>query len=236
MSSAKKQSASDALRQRILTLDLAPGSALDETLLCEQYGLSRTPLREILQRLAAHGYLEITANRGATVSSMNLSVMRNFFQTAPMIYASISRLAAENATNAQVTTLKNTQRKFRTAVKGGRTVDMAMSNHRFHEIIGEMAASPYLSPSLQRLQIDHTRMSQTFYKTRSNRDRERIDSACDQHEQLIEAIATHQPALAVDITRQHWELSRHQFERYVQPDPLPIDPLDPTTQDNLHAL
>ncbi len=239
MQATKKQTLYDTLRQRVLTLELAPGSALDETILCEEFGVSRTPLREILQRLAAHGYLEITANRGATVSSMNLSVMRSFFQTAPMIYASISRLAAENATAVQTTQLKAEQRQFRIAVKRNEVIDMAMSNHRFHEIIGEMAASPYLLPSLQRLQIDHTRMSQTFYKSRNRTDHERIDSACEQHEQLIEAIEKHQPATAVDITRQHWELSRHQFERYVQPDPLPIDPLSPTqapTQVDNHAL
>ncbi len=243
MQISKKQILYDTLRQRVLTLELAPGSALDETILSDEFGVSRTPLREMLQRLAGHGYLEITTNRGATVSSMNLVVMRNFFQTAPMIYASISRLAAENATAEQLVRLKAAQRQFRVAIKGRKIIDMAMSNHRFHEIIGEMAASPYLSPSLQRLQIDHTRMSQTFYKTRTRNDRERIDSACEQHEQLIEAIEQHQPATAVDITRQHWELSRHQFERYVQPDPLPIDPLSndqattqaPTQVDN-HAL
>lgn len=226
-----------SLRTRILTLVYQPGSALDESSLCEEFGVSRTPLREILQRLSAEGYLEIASHRGASVSSMNLSVMRNFFQTAPMIYASISRLAAENATAPQITALKGSQRRFRAAVKGSRVTDMAMSNHRFHEIIGEMAASPYLSPSLQRLQIDHTRMSQTFYQTRSRRDRERIESACQQHDQMIDAIETRQAPLAVDLVRQHWALSRNQFERYVQPDPLPLDPLGSLTQErDSHAL
>ncbi len=212
------------LKERVLTLDLAPGSALDEVALSQQYGVSRTPLREVFQRLAGEGYLTLEKNRGAAVSSMDLDVMRNFFQTAPMIYAAIARLAAENATPRQVEELKAAQKRFREAVAEDRPADMVMLNHRFHEVMGEMAGSPYLTPSLNRLLIDHTRMSQTFYRPKSGRERARVESACDQHDGMIEAIETSTPARAVELTLEHWELSRNQIELYVRPDPLPVDP------------
>ena len=73
------------LKQRILSTDLEPGADLDEVNLSERYGISRTPLREVLQRLAGEGFVRLQANRGAKVASMDVAIMRVFFQTAPMI-------------------------------------------------------------------------------------------------------------------------------------------------------
>lgn len=220
----KKQALYEALRVRILTLDLLPGASMDEALLAEAYGVSRTPLREVFHRLSGEGFMTLESNRGAAVSSMNLFVMRNFFQTAPMIYASVARLACEHATTKQLTELKAVQRRFRAAVKKSNVTDMSINNHRFHEVIGQMAASPYLTPSLQRLLIDHTRMSKTFYLTRSPQEQQRVELACTQHDEMIEAISQQQAARCVELTLEHWELSRNRIELYVQPDPLPEDP------------
>ena len=91
-----------------------------------------------------------------------------------------------------------------------------------------MSGNRYLLPSLHRLLIDHARMSQTFYRPRFKGEEGRVSAACSQHDDLIEAIAAHEPVRAVEITLAHWELSRHRIELYVRPDPLPIDPTGPT--------
>jgi len=223
MSKNKKDQVYTELKERILTLELSPGTALDEVELCTEYGLSRTPLRDVFQRLAGEGYLSLASNRGASVSSMDLSMMRNFFQSAPMIYAAISRLATELATPAQVVTLKKIQSQFHLALTQDKPADMAVYNHSFHEQLGVMAASPYLAPSLSRLLIDHTRMSQRFYRIEHETARERIKVASDQHDAMIEAIERNAPSATVELTLQHWELSRREIDKYVMPDPLPID-------------
>jgi DNA-binding GntR family transcriptional regulator len=223
VSVSRKEQVYADLRQRVLTLDLAPGLALDEVALSEHYGLSRTPLRELFHRLAGAGYLSTESNRGASVSSMDLDTMRSFFQSAPMIYAAIARLAAEHASAAQITELKKIQTRFRKAVDRDRAADMAMHNHRFHEFIGEMAASPYLAPSLDRLLIDHTRMSHRFYRIKKAASKKRVLEAALQHDAMIDAFAQQQPAQAVELTLAHWELSRTEMDKYVMPDPLPTD-------------
>ncbi len=220
----KKTELFDTLRWQILQLDIEPGSALDEVSLCEAHNVSRTPLREVLHRLAGEGFVRIEPNRGASVSSMDITTMRNFFQTAPMIYASIARLAAENANPAKISTLRDIQRDFRLAVEAGHPRDMAISNHKLHETIGDMADSPYLSPSLQRLLIDHTRMSQTFYAARNKDERTRIMTACEQHDDMIDAFEARDPSRAVTLTLDHWALSRDRMDLYVRPDPLPVNP------------
>lgn len=219
----RKDQAAEALRLRILTLDHPPGAALDEVALSDEFGLSRTPLREVFQRLAGEGYITLEKNRGASVSSMDLDTMRNFFQCAPLVYASIARLATEQASPAQLESLKSIQRLFAKAVTKKSVVDLALQNHRFHEQIGVMASSKYLAPSLGRLLIDHSRMSHRFYDARGDQSRQRIQEACDQHDAMIESIENRRSAQTVELTLQHWELSRSEMDKYVMPDPLPLE-------------
>lgn len=221
-----KEHIATELQKQVLTLELAPGAALDEALLSEQFGLSRTPLREVFQKLAGEGYINLETNRGASVSSMDFDTMRAFFQCAPMVYAAIARLATEQATPSQIEKLKKIQQRFTQSVKRNAISDMAMHNHRFHEQLGVMSASPYLQPSLGRLLIDHTRMSHRFYRTEKQTSHKRVSEACDQHDQMIESITNRTAAITVDLTLQHWELSRYEIDKYVQPDPLPIDAFD----------
>ncbi|MEO1139725.1 MAG: GntR family transcriptional regulator [Pseudomonadota bacterium] len=234
MATDRKTECWDDLRMRILTLDVAPGSDLDEARLCARYGISRTPMREIFQRLGGEGYVELTQNRGAKVASMDLPVMRMFFQTAPVIYANVARLAAENRSDGDTTRLQHIQDQFRAAAEGGDAGQAALLNHQFHLAIGEMAQNPYLMPSLKRMLIDHTRLSQTFYRPASEDEAARVALAVDQHDAMIEAFVERNADRAVDLTIDHWNLSRDRLEQFVTPDPLPLDIV--TERGGAHAV
>ncbi len=222
----KKRLCYDSLKERILTVEMPPDSLLDEGRLSKEYHLSRTPLREVLHRLDSEGYVTITANRGTHVSSMDLKTMRNFFQTAPLVYAAIARLASENATLLQIESLKKIQSHFRIATQKHVTRDMVIHNYAFHKKLGDMAASRYLEPSINRLLIDHVRMSQKFYTVCRKDNNDRVDIACEHHEAMIEAIEKRQAEVMVDLTLQHWDLSRNQIEEYVYPAAMPIDDIE----------
>ena len=211
------------LKKQILTLELEPGSPLDETTLSERYSISRTPLRDVFRQLAGEGYLTIVNNRGASVSSMSHKVLRDFFLTAPLLYASIGRLAAENAKPAQIKEIKRVQIQFINAVKTGEVEERVYWNDRFHALMGEMADNQYLKPSYDRLLIDHARISQTFYRPRDTEMQDRMNQAVEHHNQMIVAIAQGDSKRMVDLIIDHWELSRDFLDTFVRPDPLPID-------------
>jgi len=122
-----------------------------------------------------------------------------------------------------VATLKDIQRAFAVSAKAGVAGETALLNHQFHEQIGQMAHNPYLMVSLNRMLIDHTRLSQTFFDPQSDQDQVRVAQAVDQHDAMISAIEAGEPALAIDLTLKHWDLSRDEMEKYVRPDPLPLD-------------
>lgn len=223
MSKQKKDDLYRALKRKILTMELQPGEALDEITLGKQTKLSRTPVREILRRMAGEGFVEIAQNRGAYVSSMNYKMLRDFFRTAPAIYASISALAAENRTASQLDALKASQRLFCAAIEASDPDSMAYHNNDFHLIIGEMADNQYLWPSLQRLSIDHARIAHTFYRANSLDMNDHLHQSRDHHEQFIEAIEQRDSERAKQLAHDHWDLSRDHIQMFIRPDPLEID-------------
>ena len=218
-----KQAIYNDLKRQILTLQLEPGTALDEARLSEQYKISRTPLREILRGLAAEGCVEIVSNRGAYVSSMEYKVLRDFFITAPMIYAAIGKLAAQHAKPEQIRQMREIQEKFRVAIAIKASADMVYWNQCFHALMGEMANNPYLKPSYDRVLIDHARISQTFYQPRDPEMEKRMYSALQHHDEMIAAIEAGDSERIVDLIVEHWELSRDLIEHFVKPDPLAFE-------------
>jgi DNA-binding GntR family transcriptional regulator len=190
---------------------------LDETSLSEKYGISRTPVRELLRHLAGEGYVDIRANRGARVIPMNHETLRDFFLVAPVIYEAVGRLAVQHFTPAQMTELKECQERFRSAVLRRDPEMMVVENNRFHGIIGEMAGSGYLKPSLSRLLIDHARIGHIFYRPTDTSGEANLAKSCEHHDELIHAIAARDEAAVVRLTFEHWELSRRNMEMFIVP-------------------
>lgn len=213
----KKTRCLEDLRRRILTQDMPPGTYLDETQLAEVYDISRPPLREVLNQLAGEDYVVLHKNRGTQVAPMTHKTLRNFFVAAPMIYAAVSRLAADHATPGQIMRLKDTQTLFRAAIRDGDAAERALMNQRFHAVIGEMADNEYLTPSLRRLLIDHTRIGMTFYNPRNRSLADQRQLAADQHDDFIALIETGDADGAADLAVAHWELSRAEIESFVTP-------------------
>ncbi|AGB82325.1 transcriptional regulator [Serratia sp. FGI94] len=211
------------LKRLILTMELDPDEVLDESGLGNQYGLSRTPVREVFQRLAGEGYLEIIEKRGVRVIPMNHATLRNFFLVAPMIYAATGRLAVQNYRPAQLKALKDTQKRFRKAVQSQDPLALVLENNRFHEIMGEMAANPYLQPSLGRLLIDHSRIGHTFFRPQDEDMAQRLRLSADHHDAFIRALEARNEDAVVDLVFEHWELSRENMEMFIAPRGLHVD-------------
>lgn len=230
-----KTALAEALKRQILTLELEPDHDLDEVELSEQYGISRTPVRDVLRRLAGEGYVEIRENRGARVISMNHATLRDFFLVAPLIYEAVGRLAVQNVRSGQLDQLEECQRRFRAAVTNDEAEAMVFENNTFHAIIGAMAHSVFLQPSLNKLLIDHARIGHTFFRPRNAKMRANLALACKHHDQIIAAIAKRDAAAVVRIVHEHWELSRSDMEMFIAPASLESEAIqrlnkDPTSR------
>ena len=92
----------DSLRELIMHGDLAPGTKLNERVLCEQLRISRTPLREALKYLASEGLVELLPNRGAIVAALEPARLQQIFSVLEALEALAGELAWRNATDELV--------------------------------------------------------------------------------------------------------------------------------------
>ena len=93
------------LRELILAAELAPGSRLGEVELAERLGVSRTPVREALTRLAAEGLVEIVANRGARVATWTVAELEGVFDLRASLEPQLTGFAVPRAAEADVADL-----------------------------------------------------------------------------------------------------------------------------------
>ncbi|GJD65671.1 GntR family transcriptional regulator [Methylobacterium frigidaeris] len=84
------------IAEAIVTGTLAPGSRLDEQALADQYGVSRTPVREALRQLGTSGLVEVRPRRGAVVAQVTAAQLADLFVAMAEIEATCARLAAQS--------------------------------------------------------------------------------------------------------------------------------------------
>lgn len=215
-----------ALRTGILSRQLAPGSELDEVQLAQAHGLSRTPLREILQTLSGEGYITQERHRGARVAPMDIDRLRALLRSGPVILGSVARLATATATTADIDTLTALQAQLSQATEGDDPATATLADHAFHTHLGQVAADPYITAALGRVLLDHSRLNASFFapdiKAGSKKDRKLIRKALQTHDALITALEAHAPEAAAEAALARWAVTREQITRFLSPEPLPL--------------
>ncbi len=133
----------EQLRQRIFRRELEPGSWIDELKIAEEFGISRTPLREALKVLAAEGLVTMKVRRGAYVTEMSEKDLRDVYHLLSLLESDAAGVVAERATDAQLKTLQDLHAELEAAV-ADREQFFAI-NERFHMHLLEMADNRWRS-------------------------------------------------------------------------------------------
>lgn len=137
----------DTLREDILRGALPAGSRLGEVELAERLGVSRTPVREALSRLAAEGLVELVPNRGARVASWTVDELEGVFALRSLLEPQLTALAVPHATAADLDALDDLAARM--VELGDRDPDALVPlNRAFHGRLVELAAAPALATAL----------------------------------------------------------------------------------------
>ena len=107
----------ELLRQRIFSRELAPGNWIDELKLAEEYGISRTPLREALKVLATEGLVTMKVRRGAYVTEINEKDLTDVYHLLSLLEADAASVVAMHATDTQLKELQTLHDSLEKAVK-----------------------------------------------------------------------------------------------------------------------
>ena len=132
-----------AVRERILAGDLAPGARLRQEELATELGVSRTPLREALRRLASEGLVDFHANRGATVSGDDEAALWHAWSARVAIEPGAARLAAQVCDPEAIAGLRALVAVQRARVHDG--AEAYEANRDFHLELVAASGNPHLS-------------------------------------------------------------------------------------------
>lgn len=219
----------ETLRDEILSLRLAPGQLLDETSLADRFGMSRSPIREALIRLAGEDMVVMLPNRSTIVAPIDITTFPKYVEALDIAQRMNTRLAAEFRTDADLAAIAARQKDFEAAVARGNHLDMSDANKRFHMAIAAAGRNPYLAAFYERLLDQGRRMLHLHFDYL-----ERTHDGyllTDEHDLMLEAIRARDVARADVLAHAHTRQFRDSFIDYMKENhageltlPVPDDP------------
>ncbi|MFY3385908.1 GntR family transcriptional regulator [Paracidovorax sp. MALMAid1276] len=187
----------EQLRQRIFRRELEPGSWIDELKIAEEFGISRTPLREALKVLAAEGLVTMKVRRGAYVTEMSEKDLRDVYHLLSLLESDAAGVVAERATDAQLQSLKDLHAELEAAT-GNRERFFAI-NERFHMLLLELADNRWRSQMVADL-----RKVMKLNRHNSLLKQGRIEDSLREHRTILAAMVARDAAATVQAMQAHF--------------------------------
>lgn len=202
------------LRKDILTLALKPGSPLDETSLAERFGLSRSPVREALSRLAGEGLVTILSNRSTLVAAFDIENFPRYIDALDLMQRAVTRLAAQLRNEQDIERLRASNQRYVEAVNSGSYHVMSETNKDFHIEVAKAGKNTYLASYYERLLNEGQRLLHLHFDYLI----EHADKSAlgQEHDEIIAAIVNQDPELADKVAHEHTMLFRQRFLQYLQ--------------------
>lgn len=191
--------AANQLRSKILSGELPPGMRLQEVKLCEQLGVSRTPVREAFRTLAAEGLVDLLPNRSVIVSELNAPDIGHLFQVFGTIEGLAAELACKNISDAELAEIGGLLSRMVDRHAEGERAAYLELNQRIHRRTVEIARNPVLlsvwftlTPRVERA------------RALANLDPDRWTAALFEHSKMFAALAARDGETLARLTREHF--------------------------------
>jgi DNA-binding GntR family transcriptional regulator len=191
----------ELLRQRIFSRELEPGSWIDELRLAEEYGISRTPLREALKVLAAEGLVTMKVRRGAYVTEVSEKDLADVYHLLSLLESDAAGVVAGHASEADLAELERLHAELEAAAKPGH-VDREhffALNERFHMRLLAIANNRWRDQMVADL-----RKVMKLNRHNSLLKAGRIDESLNEHRAIMAAITARDPDAAMARTQEHF--------------------------------
>ena len=199
-----RQSVYDALIDLIVGGELPPGQHMVETDLARQLGVSRQPIREALHRMEAEGWVDLRPSQGAFVHVPTDQEVDELLDVRALLEAETARLAAQEASAAQVARLREICAEGQAAADAGELGRAVAANDSFHAEIAVVAGNSVLAELADIV----GRRVQWYYRLVAP---ERGHGSWAEHAELIDAIEAADPERAQLLARRHTERTRDAY-------------------------
>jgi len=186
------------IRERILAGELPRGARVHQEDIAADLGVSRTPVREALRRLAAEGLIEMRTNRGARVTDLGPDDMLHPYEARLVVEPGAARLAAQSehpegrarmrrAVDAQRRAIPDVPRTF-------------AANREFHIALAQASGNAFLLQFIENLWV--ARIGEAIYEHQAETP-ERMSLDADEHEAILDAVEAGDARKAESLTRRH---------------------------------
>jgi len=186
------------LRDEILSGRLAPGERLNIGQIAERLGVSRTPVRESMNRLASVGLIEIIPHRGSFVKKLSLEEIIEIYYIRAALEGIAARLAARNLGSEAIERLRAICAEVRSCVEPADDDRFLALNFEFHDIIFRDARALHLEELIRQ---HYVRSEQ--YRALSLDLPGRHAEICAEHQAIAEALAARDADRAEHHAREH---------------------------------
>lgn len=197
-----------SLKERIISGSLAPDSRLIELTIAAEFGVSRTPVREALKRLAVENLVHADPARGIIVHAPDARRIEDVFIVREALDGLASRLAAHRITPSELARLHVVVESMEEAIKSGRREYVVVANTHFHDVIYAAAGNEVL----ERLGRDLREFVRRF-TTLPFASPDRVDQVLDEHRAIFDALERHDPDAAEAASNAHLAAARENVVR-----------------------
>jgi DNA-binding GntR family transcriptional regulator len=188
----------DQLREKIFTHELPPGSWINEKELTEQFGISRTPLREALKVLASEGLITMKLRRGAYVTEVDNDEISQIFKVIALLEGNACKLVAQHATDKDLESLDAIHLKLEKAAADRDIEKFFDLNQEFHDKIQEIGGNRWM-----RKVITDLRQVLKLQRKNSLTKLGRLEQSLQEHRQILSALISRKGDLAQELMINH---------------------------------
>jgi DNA-binding GntR family transcriptional regulator len=192
------QEVADRLRNRIYSQGLLPGAAIDEQTLAEEYGISRTPMREALKVLHAEGLVVLEPRRGCFVTELEQQDIDELFPVMAMLEGRCAYEAVKKASDADIKKIGELHSRLEKYAEMNAVEEYFDQNCLLHELVQKLAQNKWLEKTTNDLR--------KFLKLMRGRQLQlpgRLQESLAEHRMLLAAFQNRNQAAAEKIMHDH---------------------------------
>ena len=193
----------DLIKGRLVSAQYVPGQFLQESTICEDLKLGRTPVHQALHQLQQEGLLEIIPRKGIFIKVESLSEIFTALEVRALIEPYCASQCAERATLADITELKEILNEFEKLREKSDSVQLMELDRRFHTTIARVAGNKLIVEVLRPI---HERMSRLWFMPHWQFSD--YDMTSTEHHKLLKAFEKHDANAAADAMKGHIESLR----------------------------
>ena len=188
----------DLLLRAIVSGELEPGERVRDQEIAAQLGVSRTPVREALQRLEDEGLVETRRGSLTRIMPLDTPAARDTFPLVAALHAFATRAATPQLTPADIAALRAANDALAAALSAGDVMGAIAADDRFHLRFVQSARNSELAPTLDRLTPKIRRLEVAQFGSLAGR------RSVEQHAAIIVAVEQRDAHLAAELVEQNW--------------------------------